>query len=276
MTRRQPDISQRLSLNQITVDRETLPRVVDACARHGIRGIGLWRHKVAETGLATSARLVREAGLQVSSLCRGGWFDAPTAAERRRRLDDNRRAIAEAAELGTRVLVLVCGPAASQDLGRARERIARAIELLLPTAAEYGVRLGLEPLHPMFTADRSVLATLEQANTIVRKLDGGKISGVVIDVYHVWWDPLVEREIKRAAPWTIGFHVSDWIVPTPDFLLGRGMMGDGVIEIRRLRSLVDAAGYKGPIEVEILNEQLWRQPMDSVLSAVKARFAEHV
>ncbi len=264
----------RLSLNQATTQQWSVRQAVEGCVRAGIPAIGFWRHKIAETGLQESARIVRDAGLQVSSLCRGGWFDAPTAEGRRKQLDDNRRAIEEAATLGTDVLVLVCGPAANHDLPSARAYVEEAIATLLPYAAERGIRLGIEPLHPMYAGDRSVIVTLEQANGIVQRLDHEYL-GVVIDVYHVWWDPEIEAQIRAAAGHILGFHICDWLVPTPDMLNGRGMMGDGVIDIRRLRGLVEEAGYHGRIEVEIFNNALWELPGDEVLQLMAARYLAH-
>lgn len=265
----------RLSLNVATTQHWTLKEAVEGCARAGVPYLGLWREKVAEHGLKASATLVREAGLKVSSLCRGGFFPTPTEAERRRRLDDNRQAVEEAAVLGTDVLVLVCGGISGSTIDEARHMVTDGIAALVPFAAEHGVRLGIEPLHPMFAADRSVIVSLEQANDLAELLGTERV-GVVIDAYHLWWDPAVYREIGRAAAYTIGFHVSDWLAPPPDVLLGRGMMGDGVIELRRLRSAVDEAGYDGPVEVEIFNRALWEMPGDEVLALIKERFLAHV
>jgi len=267
--------SARLSLNQITTQRWSVREAVDGCVRAGIPYIGLWREKVAEAGLRESARMVRDAGLRVSSLCRGGWFCAATAAERQARLDDNRRAIEEAAILGTDVLVLVCGPAADRDIGAARAYIEEAIARLLPYAAEHGVKLGIEPLHPMYAAERSVIVTLAEANQIARRFAHSHV-GVVIDAYHVWWDPEIYAQIAAARGRILGFHVCDWLVPTPDMLMGRGMMGDGVIELRRLRQAVDAAGYTGPVEVEIFNRAIWDTPGDEVLALMIRRYLECV
>jgi sugar phosphate isomerase/epimerase len=266
---------QRLSLNQITTQRWSVREAVDGCMRAGIPYIALWREKVAETGLQESARIVRDAGLRVSSLCRGGWFDAATAAERQARLDDNRRAIEEAATIGTDLLVLVCGPAANRDIGAARAYVEESIARLLPFAAEHGVKLGIEPLHPMYAGDRSVIVTLAQANQIVQRLNHSHL-GVVIDAYHVWWDPEIYAQIAAARGRIQGFHVCDWLVPTPDMLLGRGMMGDGVIELGRLRQAVESAGYTGPIEVEIFNQAIWDTPGDAVLALMIQRYLECV
>lgn len=261
----------RLSLNQATTQRWSLREAVDGCVRHDIQWIGAWRDKVAEGGARASARLIRDVGLHVSSLCRGGFFPAPTVPERRARLDENRRAIDEAAELGTDVLVLVCGPAPDRDLDAARRMVEDGIAAILPHAAEGGVRLAIEPLHPMYAADRSVIVTLAQANAMVQRLASPQV-GVAIDVFHVWWDPEVYAQIARAAGHILGFHVSDWLAPLPDVLLGRAMMGDGVIELRRLRAAVEAAGYTGPIEVEIFNQAIWDTPGDEVLACMRDRY----
>ncbi|MBV9786717.1 MAG: sugar phosphate isomerase/epimerase [Chloroflexi bacterium] len=264
----------RLSLNQATTQNWSLKQAVDGCARAGIPWFGPWRHKVAETGLSAGAQIIRDAGLKVSSLCRGGFFPAATVAERQARIEDNRRAIDEAAELGTDVLVLVCGPAPDRNIQAAREMVRDGIAELLPYAREHGVKLAIEPLHPMFAADRSVIVTLGQALDIAEQFDAQV--GVAIDVYHVWWDPEVYPQIERAAGRILGFHVNDWLVPTPDILLGRGMMGDGVIELRRLRAAVEQAGYSGPIEVEIFNQAIWDADGDAVLTQMCERYLEHV
>jgi sugar phosphate isomerase/epimerase len=266
---------QRLSLNQITVDQWTLPEVVDGCVRAGITTLAPWREPVAAVGLKVAARLIADAGLSVSSLCRGGFFPAAGAAERRRADDDNRRAVDEAAALGTDVLVLVCGPPVGRDLAGARADIAAGIERLVPYAAQHGVRLGIEPLHPMMIAERSAIVTLGEALDLALRFEADQV-GVVLDVYHVWWDPALEREIARGAGRLVGFHVSDWLVPTTDPLQGRGMMGDGIIDLRRIRRLVEAAGYDGPIEVEVINRELWSRPGDELVALTLERFAAHV
>jgi len=266
---------ERLSLNQVSVNRWSLPEAVEGCARGGLRWIGLWRDKVAACGLERSARLVRDAGLEVSSLCRGGFFPAATAAERRARVDDNRRAVDEAAALGTGVLVLVCGPAPDRDLESARRHVAEGIAEVAPYAAGAGVRLGVEPLHPMYAGDRSVVVTLAQASALAERLPPEQV-GVVVDVYHVWWDPEVFGEIDRAAGRILGYHVSDWLAPPPDPLLGRGLMGDGRICLPPLRQAVEAAGYTGPIEVEIFNQAVWDLPGDDAVALIKARYLAHV
>jgi sugar phosphate isomerase/epimerase len=258
----------RLSLNQMTTDQWSVREAIEGCVRHGVPAIAFWRHKVAETSLAETVTMVRDSGLSVSSLCRGGMFPAATEAERQARIDDNKRAIDEAAQLGANVLVLVCGPAPDKDIDGARKMVEDGIAAVKDHANAAGIQLGIEPLHPMFAGDRSVIVSLAQANSMAERLG----VGVVIDVYHVWWDPDVYAQIERARGRILGFHVNDWIVPLPDMLKGRGMMGDGVIEIRRLREAVDQAGYQGPIEVEIFNQKLYDMPGDELMKLMVQRF----
>ncbi|HEX6483203.1 MAG TPA: sugar phosphate isomerase/epimerase family protein [Ktedonobacteraceae bacterium] len=266
---------ERLSLNQMSTRQWNVREAIEGCTRAGIPAIGLWREKVAEIGLKQSARLLHESGIVVSSLCRGGWFPAASATERRTRLEENFRAVEEAAELGAGVLVLVCGPAPDRDISAGRMMVTEALEHLLPFASQHQIRLGIEPLHPMFAADRSVIVTLGEAQQLVRRFTSPYL-GVIIDVYHVWWDPMIYEQIEAARGSIFGFHVNDWLVPTPHMLNGRGMMGDGVIEIRRLRQAVDAADYHGPIEVEIFNEALWSLPGEQLLKLMCERFVTHV
>jgi sugar phosphate isomerase/epimerase len=261
--------AQRLSLNLMTVDHWGLPEAVERCAAAGIATIAPWRHQLAAAGVEESARRIRDAGLTVSSLCRGGFFTADGAD------DDNRRAVEEAAVIGAPVLVLVCGPPIGNDLQAAREKIAAGIERLLPHAADHGVRLGIEPLHPMMIGERSAIVTLGEALALARALGGAPDVGVVVDAYHVFWDPQLEPELAAANGLIAGYHVSDWLVPTPDLLAGRGLMGDGIIDLHGIRRLIDGAGYDGPIEVEVINPALADVPADALLADITARFEAH-
>jgi sugar phosphate isomerase/epimerase len=261
----------RLSLNQITLNNLTLRECAELCVQHGLRWIAPWRHRVQEFGVAESSRILRGSGLGVSSLCRGGFFPGATEAERREHIDDNRRAIDEAAELGALCLVLVCGPAPDRDIESARSMVADGIAAILPHARERRVRLGIEPLHPMFAADRSVIVTLAEALDLAMQFDPADV-GIVIDVFHVWWDPRLYDEIRRASGRVLSYHVSDWAVPLPGILTGRSMMGDGVIELRKIRKVVEESGYQGPIEVEILNQAIWDQQPDCVLKEILQRY----
>ncbi|MEU8266176.1 sugar phosphate isomerase/epimerase family protein [Sphaerisporangium sp. NPDC049002] len=268
----------RLSLNQWTTRRFGVAEAVDGCARFGIPAIGLWRQQVADQGLAASAKLVRDAGLRVSSLCRGGFLTAEDPAGFASALEDNRRAIDEAATLGADCLVLVVGglPGGSRDLAGARSRVGEALDELVPYALGAGVRLALEPLHPMYCADRAVLSTLGQAVDLASRWQAEAV-GVVVDTFHVWWDPDVLDQIARAGERVASFQVCDFLVPLPaDVLLGRGMMGDGVIDFRPLRSAVDAAGYAGPIEVEIFNADVWAADGHEVIATLIRRYVTEV
>ncbi len=264
----------RLSLNQATVKRLRLREAVELCVRHEIPAIGLWRDRVAETGLAEAAAAVRAAGLRVSSLCRGGFFTVADPGGRRAALADNLAALTEATELGTGTLVLVCGglPHGERDLGVARRMIEDAIGSLVPAALRAGVRLGIEALHPMFCADRCVISSLGEAVDLA-VLFPAEAVGVVVDTYHVWWDARLADEIARAGRRIVSFQVCDWVLPLPaDTLLGRGHLGDGCIDFAPIAAAVAAAGYSGDVEVEIFNAQVWDAPPDQTAAKVRERF----
>jgi sugar phosphate isomerase/epimerase len=264
----------RLSLNQITVRPWSLERVVDGCARHGIPSVAVWRDKLAEVGTARAAKLLDAAGVRVSSLCRGGMFTDPGVSDQAA-LDDNRRAVDEAAALGADVLVLVCGGLADTDLPAARRRVADGIAALMPHAEAAGVMVGIEPLHPMMISERSVVVTLGQANDLVEAIDSANL-GVIVDAYHVWWDPHLYAEIRRADGRVLGYHVSDWLATTTDLIYCRGLMGDGLIDLPRLSAAVEEAGFRGAVEVEILSRDLWQRDGEDILRTVLDRFVRYV
>jgi sugar phosphate isomerase/epimerase len=266
-----------LSLNTATVRKQgDLVQIVEACARHGIRAIDPWRDQVAAIGLDRAVRAVRDAGLELSGYCRGGMFTSD-AARRIDVRDDNRRAIDEAVALGTPCIVLVAGglpqysrpgSAASKDIVKARAQVEDAIAEMLVYASEARMPLAIEPLHPAYAADRACVNTTMQALDICDQLDPQRTGalGVALDVYHIWWDPELLPQIARAGrERLLAFHVCDWMVPTKDILNDRGMMGDGVIDIRSLRSAVEAEGYSGYSEIEIFSNAWWDKPIDEVL-----------
>jgi sugar phosphate isomerase/epimerase len=270
-------MSGELSINLATVREQwDMREAVEGCRRHGITAIAPWRDQVERIGLAEACRLVRDNGLRVTGLCRGGMFPAADAAGRAVAIDDNRRAIDEAAALGADCLVLVVGglPQGSKDIAAARQMVAEGIAAILPHARAAAMPLAIEPLHPMYAADRACVSTLKQALDICDALGEGV--GVAIDVYHVWWDPELLQEIARAGAGgrILAHHICDWLVPTRDLLLDRGMMGDGVIDLKGIRRAIEAAGFSGPQEVEIFSaENWWKKPGDVVLRTCIERHA---
>ena len=277
-----------LSLNTATVRKQgNLIDIVEACARHGIRAIDPWRDQVAVVGLDRAVRAVRDAGLELSGYCRGGMFTADEARRGQVR-DDNRRAVDEAAALGASSLVLVVGglpqysrPGSepSKDLALAHSQVADAIAELLEYARTAHMPLAIEPLHPMFAADRACVNTLRHALDLCDSIDPARsgMLGVVLDVFHVWWDSELYEQIRRCGrERMLAFHVCDWLVPTTDLLNDRGMMGDGVIDIRRARAAVEALGYNGYVEVEIFSNRWWSRPLDEVLTTCIERMKTSV
>lgn len=263
-----------LSLNTATVrEAWTLAQCIEGCQRHNIPGISPWRDRLQEMGVARAAVAIRDAGLTVTGLCRGGMFTAADAAGRAAAIEDNLRAIDEAQAIGAPCLVMVCGglPPGSKDLPGARAMVRDGLAAVLSHARAAGVTLALEPLHPMTCADRSVLATLSQALDLCDTLGEGV--GVVVDVYHVWWDPDIAAQIARAGARIAAFHVCDWLVPTTDLVFDRGMPGDGIIDLPALRVTVEAAGYRGMLEFEILSHAWWRRDPDEVLKICTERHA---
>ena len=274
-----------LSINTATVRKQwSLSEIISGCARNGIGLISPWRDQVAETGLKESAQRVRDAGLALSGYCRGGMFPAPDRASRRAALDDNKRAVDEALALGAPCLVLVVGGLpkdgegriVSKDLAGAREMVRDGIGELREYARPAGMPLAIEPLHPMYAADRACVNTMAHANDLCDELGEG--IGIAVDVYHVWWDPNLQSEIERAGGKQgrlLAYHICDWLVPTTDLLLDRGMMGDGVIDLAKIRSWMDAAGYRGPHEVEIFSAaNWWKRDPDEVLRTCRIRHQE--
>lgn len=265
--------AEKISLNTATVRAQwSLAECIEGCVRHGLGGISPWRDKLQEMGAEAAARAIRDAGLRVSGLCRGGWYTAEGALTPAV-IDDNRRAVDEAATIGADCLVMVVGglPKGSRDLARARGLVEEGLSLTLDYARGCGIRVAIEPLHPMYAADRACVSTLAQALDICDRLGEG--IGVAVDVYHVWWDPAIEAQLARAGrDRLMAFHICDWLDPTRDMLLDRGMMGDGVIDIPHLRGVAEAQGYDGLYEVEIFSDRNWwcRDP-DEVLATIVER-----
>ncbi len=272
-----PMTNQTLSINLATLRNGwSFGEMVDGCLRQDINAIAPWRDQVESVGLVEAARIVRSNGLRVTGLCRGGMFPAATPEGIAKANDDNLRAIDEAAALRADCLVLVVGglPGSSKDIVGARQMVADGIAAMLPHARAAGIPLAIEPLHPMYAADRACVNTIDQALDLCALLGPGV--GVAIDVYHVWWDPHLATAIARAGAMQaiLAHHICDWLVPTRDMLLDRGMMGDGVIDLKAIRAMLEAAGYHGPQEVEIFSrDHWWKRPGDEVLATCRGRLA---
>jgi sugar phosphate isomerase/epimerase len=273
-----------LSINSATVRKQLdLSAFIEACARRGIGAIDPWRDQVQAAGLDKVVKQVKAAGLGLSGYCRGGFFPAIDAAGLKAALEDNRLAVDEAKTLDAPCLVLVAGALpgalsgkpASKDIGLARAQVFDGIAATLEYARGVGMPLAIEPLHPMQGADRSCVSTLGQALDICDRLDPGRTGmlGVALDVYHTWWDPQLEAQIARAGPERLlAYHVCDWLVPTRDLLNDRGMMGDGIVELKKIRGWVEAAGYGGHVEAEIFSDSWWARPADELLDTCVARY----
>jgi sugar phosphate isomerase/epimerase len=267
----------RLSLNSMTVPSLSLDKLIDACLARGIGAIAPWRQLLEEPGVEVASRWIADAGLRMSSLCRGGMFTAPGQAARTLALEDNRRAVEEAAALGADVLVLVCGPVVDKDVTGSYSMVRDGIGALLETARAAGVTLGVEPLHPMMAADRSVITRIDDALNLIAELGDDPALAVIVDAYHVWWDHQLPDQLARAGGRIRGLHVSDWVTPLSGALAsGRGMMGDGCIDLPGLCESVGGCGYSGPIEVEILSDHWWNQSATEVLDLVVERFRTRV
>tara|TARA_B100000686_G_scaffold273226_1_gene290775 strand:+ start:1941 stop:2768 length:828 start_codon:yes stop_codon:yes gene_type:complete len=268
----------RMAINQATTMKQwNLLEAVQGYAAQNIRGISVWRDKLAECGIDEAAQILSDYGMTVTGLCRGGMFPANNDEVRLAAIDENRRAIDEAAAIGAQCLVMVCGglPKGSKDIEEARKQVAIGLEAILPHALASGVPIAIEPLHPMTAADRACVNTLEQALDLCDVLGDGV--GVAIDCYHVWWDPKLSEQIARAGDRILAFHVCDWLVPTVDLVFDRGMMGDGVIDIPRIRKWVEQAGYQGYNEVEIFSAgNWWKRNPEEVVEICIERYYEFV
>jgi sugar phosphate isomerase/epimerase len=266
----------QLCIHTITTKPLGLAAAVEAYRTTGAAGITVWRDALEPLGVKESAKLLAESGLKVTSLCRGGFFPGKSDADRQKSLDDNRRAIDEAAAIGAPLVVLVCGAVPGIPLDEARKQIADGISAVVEHSAGAGVKLGIEPLHPMYADNRSAVSTLGQANDIVEKLGSPQV-GVTIDVYHLWWDDRLEREIERSGRLSaiFSYHVCDWRTPTRDLLLDRGIMGEGCIPLRQIRSWVERAGFAGMIEVEIFSTELWKLDQLELVERVKSAYEKY-
>ena len=257
----------RLCIHTITTKPWSLEEAVAEYTAAGVTGITIWRDVLESRDVSAAGGFIREAGLDIVSLCRGGFFPSESEEGRKRAVDENLRLIDEAEELGAPLIVLVCGAVPGQPLAESRLQIRDGIESVLPHAKKAGVRLGIEPLHPMYADTRSAINTLCQANDLCEAV-GDDMIGVVVDVYHLWWDPDLEKQIERAGSQLFAHHISDWKTPTDDLLLDRGIMGEGCIPLREIRGWMEAGGFKGYNEVEIFSKKLWEQDQGEFLQEI--------
>lgn len=267
----------RLCIHTITTKPWAIETSAAKFAAAGVKGITVWRDTLEGRDIKKTGQLLRDHGLSIVSLCRGGFFPALTPADRGKALDDNRKAIAEAHALGAPIIVLVCGAVPGQSLVESRKQIVDGIAALLPECQATGVKLAIEPLHPMYADSRSAVNTLGQANDMVEQLKSPYV-GVAADVYHLWWDPALEQEIARCGQLNalFAYHVCDWRTPTTDLLLDRGLMGEGCINLRQIRAWVEATGYRGFNEVEVFSTRLWAMDQDEYLARIVQAYKDHV
>lgn len=266
----------RLCVHTIT----TKPWNIETAARNysaaGVKGITVWRDALEGRNIRETGNMLRNEGLSIVSLCRGGFFPGKDKEKRKLAIDDNRKAIEEAAALGASLIVLVCGADPTQSLEDSRQQIQDGIATVMDEAAAAGVKLAIEPLHPMYADTRSAINTLAQANDMAESLNSPWV-GVAVDVYHLWWDPSLEQQIKRCGQHNnlLAFHICDWRIPTTDMLLDRGLMGEGCIPIRKIRSWVEATGFNGFNEVEIFSTQYWKEDQSVFLEKIINAYIEH-
>jgi sugar phosphate isomerase/epimerase len=265
----------RIAIHTMTTKPWDLPTAVAKYSAAGVPGVGLWRQWLEGRRLAESRSLLDGHGLKAVSLVRGGFFPGLTAAERQAALDDNRRALDEASAVGAPQVVLVCGAKPELSLAENRKQITDGIAACIDHAASVGVKLAIEPLHPMYADCRSAVNTIGQCNDMIDQL-GDEWVGIAADVYHIWWDPNLEQEIRRAGKRIIGFHVCDWLTPTTDFLNDRGLMGEGCIDIKGIRAMVEQTGFNGWIEVEIFSTRHWAADQDEFLSNIISSYKNSV
>ena len=272
-----PVDTDRLAVHTITTKPWSIEEAMEKFSASGVRGISVWKEAMEGRDWATTGNRIRAAGLSVVSTVRGGFFPDPSEAERQRRIDDNKALVEKSAALGSPLLVLVSGAHPGQSLDTSVNQIQNGIEAILPFAQQHGVRLAVEPLHPMYADNRSAIVTLRQANDLCSRIDHPSL-GVAVDVYHLWWDPELENEISRCGKLNkiFAFHVCDWKTPTLDFLNDRGLMGEGCIDIPKIRGWVEKAGFGGFIEVEIFSTRYWAMDQDEFLQMITKAYKEKV
>jgi sugar phosphate isomerase/epimerase len=265
-----------LCIHTITTKSWSIEEAAKNYSAEGVKGITVWRDALANRNIKQTGQLLRDHGLNIVSLCRGGFFPNKEKEKRKLAIEDNLIAIEEAAELGTSLIVLVCGADPTQSLEDSRKQIQEGIQTILPQAKAAGIKLAIEPLHPMYADTRSAINTLAQANDMTEQINSPYV-GIAVDVYHLWWDPTLEQEIKRCGEndHLLAFHICDWNSPTVDMLLDRGLMGDGCIPVNKIRSWVEATGFNGFYEVEIFSNKYWQEDQTQFLKKIIKTYKEN-
>ena len=269
------DLSQ-LCIHTITTKPWSIEEAAKNYSAEGVKGITVWRDALSNRNIKQTGQLLHDHGLSIVSLCRGGFFPNKEKGKRKLAIEDNLRAIEEASELGTDLIVLVCGADPAQSLEDSRKQIQEGIQTIFPQAGAAGIKLAIEPLHPMYADTRSAINTLAQANDMAEQINSPYV-GIAVDVYHLWWDPSLEQEIKRCGEkdHLFAFHICDWNSPTVDILLDRGLMGDGCIPVNKIRSWVEATGFTGFYEVEIFSNKYWQQDQSQFLKKLIKSYKEN-
>jgi sugar phosphate isomerase/epimerase len=259
----------RMCIHTITTKPWSIEESIEKYSRAGVKGITIWRDTLDNRSKKSVRKQAKDAGLEIVSMCRGGFFPKATAEERQLSINDNLALIDEAAEVGSPLIVLVCGAEPSISLEQSRDQIREGIAKIHPHARERGVKLAIEPLHPMYADTRSAINTMEQANNLCEQLNFENV-GIAVDVYHLWWDPHLKSEIKRAGVNNniFAFHTCDWKSPTTDFLWDRGLMGEGIAPIKEIRSWVEDTGFKGFVEVEVFSDNHWKKDQNIYLKEI--------
>src|SRR5690554_6030514 len=263
----------KLCIHTITTKSWSIEEAAENYSRVGVKGISIWRQYLEGRDIAQTGKMLKDHELEVVSLVRGGFFPSTSSAKRAEAIDDNRKAVDEAAALGAPMIVLVCGADPGQSLETSRAQIQKGIETVLPYAVENEVKLAIEPLHPMYADTRSAVNTMAQANDMAEAIGSDHI-GVAADVYHLWWDLDLEQQLMRCGQNgnLFAFHICDWMSPTVDFLNDRGLMGEGCIPIRKIRGWAEAAGFQGFNEVEIFSDRLWAEDQDEFLGKIVKQY----
>ena len=261
--------TQRLCVHTITTKPWDIHTAIKKYSAAGLGGISVWRDTLVGKNIPSVAKEIKEAGLQAVSLVRGGFYTSKNKADRQKAIDENLKAIDECAAVGAPMVVLVCGATPGQSVGQDLLQIQHGMEATLEHAKKCHVKLAIEPLHPMYADVRSSVSTMKAANDLCEAMGSSSV-GVAVDAFHVWWDPEFEKEILRCgkAGKIFAFHICDWKLDMADMLNDRGLMGEGIIDLKTMSAQVEQAGFTGLFEVEIFSKKWWAEDQDNFLAKI--------